>query len=122
MSNLVHVSDLVQAQEMIRVLTEKNVRLKAAAEKWELTFKAQIEKRENKFDLAITARAGERAVIRRVTQEELMSFTGDLESISDELAVQLLVRLFEQQIKDALRQEFIPTARKVQTLVEKFGE
>lgn len=121
MSNLVHISDLVQAREMIQALTEKNAALKGAKEKWELTFEARVQTNNNKFNLVITAQAGKAGVIRTIQQDELLSFRGDYESLSDELAIDILVKIFEMQVKEELRRVFIPTARNIETMVDKFG-
>jgi hypothetical protein len=118
MSNLVNASDLVRAQELLRALTDKNAELTVANERWELKFGATVDldQATGKCDLIVTALVGGRGAIHRVTQDELLSFTGNYETLSDHIAVSLLVQLFEQQVKNDLREQFIPAARNIERL------
>ena len=122
MSNMVHVSDLVQAQEMIQVLSQKNAELVTAKEKWELTFESAVESTtDGSFELVITARVGGTGVIHRVGAVEVLQFAGNYETLSDWLAIELMTKLFEQRAKEELRPAFIRGARNIEALVKKTG-
>jgi len=123
MANFMHIEDLVGARELIVALNQKVAELKAANDKWQLSFDVRIEAAagagSHELELVIIAKVGERGIQRRLPRAEVIRFSGDYQTLSNHIADQLLDSLLRQQVRDELSMQFAQAAISLEKLMTK---
>lgn len=120
MSNFEHVGELVAAREKIQNLQGRLDEAKADIDKWKLEFAVGVRPTERDgFELLVTATVGDRGCSWTIASQEVLSFKGDFETLSDTIAQKALQFLLKQQTEAELRPQFVRACANVVALSSK---
>jgi hypothetical protein len=119
MSNFDHISDLVQARETIKNISERLAVAKLDVDKWKIDFDVQVVKLTDageEFELLIKATVGDRGTQIKISQQEILYHAVDLEAIAKMLSRNIMLELLEENAAEALAPAFIRAANNIVAL------
>lgn len=122
MSNFDHVSDLVSAREKIENLLQRLEAAKVDVDKWKLEYSVTVRPdTSGAFQIVVTGTVGQRGFTFTMSSYEVLSFSGDFESLSDIVAQKMLQFLLKEQAEAELRPQFLQACRNIVALSSRSG-
>lgn len=102
------MSEIVEAEQTIKVLSSELIKFREIAAKWQINFNVELVNSVGGYAVQIQAKTGDRGVVKTITAHDVVYFADDSATIANDLAINLLVQI----LGDVVKEELVPQLTK----------
>jgi hypothetical protein len=106
------ISQIVEAEQTIKVLGDELLKYKAFASKWMINFDVKVEPKA----ITITAKTGERGLIRTIDESTISYYVDDADTIANNIAMEILSNVLGEVVKNELAPQLARAIRNASRL------